>query len=118
MAQKGLLILESQGIMPGLRSCAQKSWSKLYRTNAYLLDISYVCQVDKAELSGQMLTLDGMISDNVGHVSLMNNENRIVAMTKLDRVGHFVLTPKSKGIHRLVVELRSSGVTVSDIMLN
>lgn len=117
MAQKALLILESQGIIPGLRSCAQQSWSKLYKTDTYLLDLSYISQVDKTELTGQILTLEGMIFDNAGHVSLMNSENRIVAMTKLNRVGYFVLTPKSKGQHRLVVEMRSSGVAVSDIQL-
>ncbi|MCA9836227.1 MAG: hypothetical protein KC422_04910 [Trueperaceae bacterium] len=118
MSQKGMLILESKGMIPGLRNRAQQSWSKLYKTNAYLLDIHYSCQVEKTELSGQILTLEGMTFENAGHVSLINLENRIVAMTRLDRFGYFLLTPKSKGRHQLMVEMRGSGIMVSDIVLD
>lgn len=110
------LVMESRGPAPQLRSAPHnESWSKLYRSDSHMIDMSCKEEAGKLFLQGQVLLLDGSDVGQAGHIALSGNA---VDDTAFNSQGEFSLTVEQQGDYELEASFGDTIIHISELILD
>lgn len=112
------LVMESRGLAPQLRSVAiSDSWSKLYRTDAHMVDMSFQADQGRMMLQGQLLEQNGWDVLEAGHIVLRDQHAGMI-WSELSETGEFYFDVDEPGDYQLEASFGHMTIQITELSIN
>jgi hypothetical protein len=110
------LMMESRGLAPHVRSGGfSESWSRLYRTDDYFIDITWQQEGHGGVIRGQVLSADGKDVMLDGQVALQDTAGQKTVTTYLDGLGQFHFQLRSPLPQQLAVTIDHQQMVIDSV---